>query len=397
MGAVKSNPIPTARLSDADLTYWRGQFPILSTTTYLVTHSLGAMPWGAREALNRYTEAWASRGVRAWEEGWWDLVSEVGDELAPLVGAPVGTVSLHQNVAVALAVALSCFEFEGERRKVVYADVEFPSVQYQLRELARIGGEPVRVESPDRAYPYEAMIAAIDERTKLAVVSAVVYHSAELVDLVPLAERCREVGVLLVVDAYQAGGTVPLNLVGSGVDLAVGGSVKFLLGGPGVGYLFVRPGLATELRPRLTGWMAHRRPFAFEAGDQDFRGEGSWRFLGGTPHVPALHAARAGYDVIAKVGLPAIRARSLELTGYLIESARSLGWRVVTPSEPERRGGSVTLDLPEADSLVRRLAEREILVDARPRAGVRVGPHFYNTREEVRRFVDAAAAIVKGK
>ncbi len=384
-------------LTEAEVARRREEFPILARTTYLVTHSLGAMPRGVREALANYADAWASRGVRAWEDSWWDMAAEVADELAPVVGAPAGSLSLHQNVAVALAVALSCFEFTGDRRRVVFAEVEFPSVVYQLRELERIGAEPVQVGSPDRSYPYQALLREIDERTKLVVVSRVVYHSAELVDLAPVAARCREAGAMLLVDAYQAGGTVPMDLVSEGVDLAVGGSVKFLLGGPGVGYLYVRPGLESRLRPRLTGWMAHRAPFAFEVGPQELREEARWRFLGGTPHVPALYAARVGYGVIREVGLPAIRARSLDLTARLIAAARERGWRVVTPVEDARRGGSVTLDLPEAPDLVKRLAAREILVDSRPRAGVRVGPHFYNTAVEVDRLVEAVEELLEDR
>lgn len=383
-----------ATLDAAAVARWREEFPILARSSYLVTHSLGAMPRGVREALGSFSDAWADRGVRAWEDSWWDLAAEVGDELAPVIGAPAGSVSLHQNVAVALAVALSCFEFTGDRRRVVHADVEFPSVVYQLEELARIGAEPVRVGAPGRVYPYEAMLDAIDERTKLAVVSRAVYHSAELVELAPLARRCRQMGALLVVDAYQAAGTVPMDLIAEDVDLAVGGSVKFLCGGPGVGYLYVRPGLEASLRPRFTGWMAHERPFAFEVGAQRLRPEASWRFLGGTPQVPALYAARVGYGILREVGVPAVRERSLGLTRLLMELATERGWRVVTPAEDARRGGSVTLDLPGAEALVRALAERDVLVDARPRAGVRVGPHFYNTEDEVRRFVDAVATLL---
>ena len=381
-------------LSAADVARLREEFPILARTTYLVTHSLGPMPRGVREALSAYADAWDVRGVRAWEDSWWDMAAEVADELAPLIGAPAGSVSLHQNVAVALAVALSCFEFTGDRRRILYSETEFPSVTYQLEELARLGAEPVRLGSPDRSFPFEALLGAIDERTRIVVVSRVVYHSAELVDLTAIAARCREVGALLVVDAYQAAGTVPMDLVAEGVDIAVGGSVKFLLGGPGVGYLYVRPGLTESLRPRLTGWMAHERPFAFDAGGQRLRPEGAWRFLGGTPHVPALYAARVGYGILREIGVPAIRERSLALTGRLIAAARERGWRVVTPPDDARRGGSVTLDIADAEGLVKEIGAREILVDSRPRVGLRVGPHFFTTEAEIDRFVEAVASLV---
>jgi len=363
-----------------DLLDYRGDFPILAETTYLINHSLGAMPAAAEERVLEYARSWKTRGVRAWEEGWWELPLTVGDQLARLIGAPPGSVSMHQNVTLAEAVVLSCFGFDGERRRIVYEQGNFPSVRYLYQAQARNGAE-IEVAPDD-----EGVVDAIDERTLLVPVTHVLYRSGRIQDIEAIVSRAHEAGALVVLDAYQSVGTVPLDVTALGVDFAVGGSVKWLCGGPGAAWLYVRPDLAATLEPALTGWQAHARPFAFEP-EQDYA-EGAARFLTGTPNVPALYAATAGYDVVEEVGVERIRARSVEQTELLLELLEEAGFDVGSPHDPARRGGTVVVKTPEFERVGQELVSRGILCDWRPETGLRLGPHFFNTDEELRFAVE---------
>lgn len=368
-----------------DLLDYRSEFPILADTTYLINHSLGAMPRGAEERLAEYARAWRERGVRAWGEGWWELPLTVGDQVGRIVGAPAGTTVMHQNVAVAEAVVLSCFRPAPPRKRVVYERGNFPSVRYLYQSRPEL--EVVVCEDD------EAVVAAIDERTLLVPISHVLYKSGEIQDVAAIVRRAHEVGAHVVLDAYQSAGIVPLDVTALGVDFAVGGSVKWLCGGPGNGWLYVRPDLAERLEPTVTGWQAHAEPFAFE---EELRyADGAARFLTGTPNVPALYAATAGYDLIEEVGVERIRARSLEQTGLAIELAQAAGFEVRSPLEPDRRGGTVTVHMPEFAAVHRELAEREIVCDFRPGAGLRLGPHFFTSDDELRHAIAQIAEILE--
>jgi kynureninase len=362
----------------AELHEYRERFPILGETTYLINHSLGAMPAAAAERVLEYTSAWNTRGVRAWEEGWWDLPLTVGDQIARLIGAPPGSVSMHQNVTIAEAVVVSCFDFDGPRRRVVYEEGNFPSVRY-LYQAQR--GADILV-----AADAEGVVEAIDERTLLVPVTHVLYKTGEIQDVEAIVARAHDVGALVVLDAYQSAGTVPLDVTALGVDFAVGGSVKWLCGGPGAAWLYVRPDLAATLEPALTGWQAHTRPFAFEA-EQDYA-DGAARFLTGTPNVPALYAATAGYDVIEEVGVERIRERSQEQTALLVELLDEAGFPAGGPVDPDRRGGTVVVQVPGSKRVNRELAERGVICDWRPDVGLRLGPHFFNTDDELRFAVE---------
>ena len=359
---------------------YRERFAILAETTYLINHSLGAMPAAAEERVVEYARNWNERGVRAWEEGWWELPLTVGDQIGRLIGAPSGSVSMHQNVTIAEAVVASCFTFDGPRRRVVYEDGNFPSVRYLYQAQERRGAD-ILVAADD-----EGVVEAIDERTLLVPVTHVLFKTGEIQDVEAIVAAAHEHGAYVVLDAYQSVGTVPLDVTALEVDFAVGGSVKWLCGGPGAGWLYVRPDLAATLEPTLTGWQAHARPFAFEP-EQDYA-EGAWRFLTGTPNVPALYAATAGYDVIEEAGVGPIRERSLELTTLLIELLDEAGFPVGSPRDPARRGGTVCVEPPDSKRVNRRLAERGVICDWRPDVGLRLGPHFYNTEDELRFAVE---------
>jgi kynureninase len=365
-----------------DLLKWRSEFPILHCSTYLISNSLGAMPRGVYDAMRGYADSWAERGVRAWEEGWWEMAVGVGDKIAPLIGARPGEISLHQNVTLIQAVIASCFDFRGSRNKIVMTDLEFPSIQYFYHEQRRLSARVELVESNNPVrMNLEKFLAAIDETTLLVPISLVLFRSSHIVDARAIIERAHRVGAHVILDVFQAAGTIPIDVRALGADFAVGGVLKWLCGGPGVGYLYVREDLRAKLRPALTGWIAHRRPFGFEAGAIDAR-EDSYRYLNGTPHIPALYACQPGLDILNSVGIHPIRAKSLRMTTRLLDGAKSRGWRVNTPENPAERGGTVSIDCPHAREVCRELLAREILVDYRPKAGVRFSPHFYNREEE---------------
>jgi kynureninase len=368
-----------------DLTAYRDRFPILAGTTYLINHSLGAMPAAAEERLAEYARTWRTRGIRAWGEGWWTMPLEVGDQIARIVGAGPGTTVMHQNVAVAEAIVLSCFRpVDPRRNRVVYEAGNFPSVRYLYQAQPDL--EVVVCEDD------EAVVDAIDERTLLVPISHVLFKSAEIQDVAAIARRAGEAGAHVVLDCYQSAGIVPFSLAGLGVSFAVGGSVKWLCGGPGNGWLYVRPDLAERLEPTFMGWQAHERPFAFEP---ELRlASGAQRFLTGTPNVPALYAATAGYDLVEEVGVERIRENSLRQTDLLIRLAEGAGFEVRSQRDPARRGGTVTVHVPDFEAVHRELGERQILCDFRPDAGIRLGPHYYNTDEELEQAVDAIGEIL---
>jgi kynureninase len=346
-----------------ELLCWRKEFPILNSTVYLA-------------------ETWATRGVRAWEEGWWEMPVRIGDLVGKIIGAGPGEVVMQPNVSICQSIVLSCFDWTVKRNKIVTDDLNFPSNLYVCQGAERLGARLVRVPSADGiTVPLERMLAAIDEETQLVSVSHVIFRSSYLQDLAAIACRAHEVGVKVVADIYHSAGTVPLNVRELGVDFATGGSVKWLCGGPGAGYLYARRELWPELKPRITGWMAHQVPFAFDPAGMDYADD-AFRFLNGTPAIPALYAARAGYEIILDAGVERIRAKSVHQTTRLIELAQEAGFRVRTPLNPLERGGTVVIDVPHGVEMTKELSRRHFLVDYRPGAGIRVAPHFYSQDEE---------------
>ncbi|MDQ4081570.1 MAG: aminotransferase class V-fold PLP-dependent enzyme [Actinomycetota bacterium] len=366
---------------------YRARFPILAETTYLINHSLGAMPADVERRVLEYAVVWKTRGVRAWGEGWWTMPMTVGDQIGRIIGAPPGSTVMHQNVAVAEAIVLSCFSLGGARNRIVYEEGNFPSVRYLYQAQARRGGEVVVV--PDDT----AIVDALDERTLLVPISHVLFKTGEIQDVEAIIRRAHEVGAYVVLDAYQSAGVVPLDVTTLGVDFAVGGSVKWLCGGPGNGWLYVRPDLAERLEPTSVGWQAHARPFSFEP-ELEYA-QGAARFLSGTPNVPALYAATPGYDLIEEVGVERIRANSLRQTDLLISLLEKAGFDVASPRDPARRGGTVTVFVPEFEAVHRELGERQIVCDFRPEVGLRLGPHFFTSDEELHFAVEQIAEIVE--
>ncbi|HEY7057184.1 MAG TPA: aminotransferase class V-fold PLP-dependent enzyme, partial [Vicinamibacterales bacterium] len=319
---------------------------------------------------------------------------ETGNLLAPILGVQPDTISMHQNVTVAQGIIGSCFRFDGRRRKIVMTDLEFPSNHYLYEGFRKYGAEIVYVPSPDAIeIDLERLLDEIDEKTILVPLSLVLFKSAFIVDALAVVEKAHKVGAHVVLDVYQAAGTVPMNLEAWEVDFAVGGSVKWLCGGPGAGYLYVRPDLGRTLQPTFVGWAAHETPFTFETGAIRYANPPE-RFQSGTPNVPSLYAARAGYEIVAAIGVPAIREHSLRLTRRLMDAAQAAGYRLNTPLGDHERGGSVIVDAPGGSAVADELIRRNVIVDYRPGAGIRIAPHFYNTLEEIDRAVETLSDVV---
>ncbi len=383
---------------DDALLRWRGEFPILERSTYLISNSLGAMPRSVAHRMQEYTDTWATKGVTAWKEQWWEMPRRVGDVIAPLIGARPGEVSMHPNITLMMATLLSCFEgkLQGPvRDAVVCEELNFPSVLYLLRKWTTTHGRRlILVPSPDGiTVDTSRMLDAIDERTLLVPISHVLFKSAYIQDVRAIIEKTHAVGALVLLDAYQSVGTVPVDVRSLDVDILLGGVLKWLCGGPGGGFLYVRPELARTLEPRLTGWVAHRRPFDFETGEIEYH-DGAFRFMNGTPSIPALYAATEGPKIIAQVGVDAIRQKSIRQTSAIIAEADRHGWAVHSPRPAEQRGGTVTLDVPHGFEVAQELIGRSILVDYRKGAGIRLAPHFYTSDLELSHALNQIRVIL---
>jgi len=376
------------------LLIWRDEFPILATKTYLINNSLGAMPRGVRDAFTEYTDLWAAEGVVAWDR-WLPLVGEVAAILEDIICAPRGSMTMSQNVTNALAAILSCMEYDGPRNQILHCAGEFPTVEYLLDGQRRAGAEVIRVGTDPLVFPEAELHRAISERTALVVLSHVLFRTAELIDVRPFVERAHEYGALVVLDAYQSMGAVPFNVQELGVDFLVGGSVKWLCGGPGAGYVYVRPEIVERLQPRDAGWFSHARPFGFEPPPIEFA-EGVARFIGGTPNIPAYYQAREGYKIIREVGVAAIREKAATQTELLYDGAKARGLTVNSPADFRRRGNHVTVDFPGAEAVKQELIRRDFVVDYRPGAGIRIAPHFYNGDDECRAVLDEIDSIRRG-
>ncbi len=372
-------------------TTWRPKFPILASKTYLINNSLGAMPASVRDAFAEYTDLWAGEGVVAWDK-WVPLVAETARVLEDIIHAPHGSMTMFQNATNAIAAILSCLEFEAPRNEIVYCAGEFPTVEYILDAQRRAGAEIVRVGDDPLVFPAEELLAAITDRTCLVVISHVLFRTAELVDPRPFVEQAHSLGALVVLDAYQSMGSVPFDVTELDVDFLIGGSVKWLCGGPGAGYLYAHPKLVDRLEPRTAGWFSHARPFGFEPPPIEYA-EGAGRFVGGTPNIPAYYQAREGYRIIREVGVEAIRAQARRQSQLVYDGALERGFQVNSPKDFDRRGNHVTVNLPGAEQMKNELIRRGFIVDYRPGAGIRIAPHFYNTDDECRAMLDEMVAI----
>lgn len=387
---------------DRSLTDWRAEFPILETCTYLISNSLGAMPRRVYDTLRNYADTWATLGVRAWAKPygehptWWELKGAVGDRIAPLMGAPPGSVLMHENASTANSILISALDFSDQRRdNIVICDQDFPSDVYSVTRGLPAHVQTRVVRSHDGiTIDTDQLLDAIDERTRLVSLSHVLFRSAYIMPAAEIVAKAHSVGAQVLLNGYHSVGVIPLDVTALGVDFYVGGTLKWLCGGPGGVFMYVRPDLLPSLQPRMTGWFAHQRPFAFDVEQFDLR-EDSYRLANGTPAIPALYAVQPGVEIIAEVGVTAIRANSVRQTALIIAHAEQAGWPINTPRDPDVRAGTVTLNMPNAYAVSRELLARNFVIDFREGAGIRIAPHFYNTDDEVLAVLTAITDILE--
>ena len=381
-------------MADALLAY-RDRFPTLRRGPYFAAHTLGPMPDTVPDALARFAAEWATDGVVAWT-GWLEQIRATGALLEGLFVAPPGSIALGPNVSVLAGQVLSCLDWSGERSRLVTTDLEFPTCDYLYRAQETLGAKVEAVPSRDLTVDLDRLLEAIDEHTALVAVTHVAFRSSALLDAAAVAARAHQVGALVLLDTYQSAGTVPIDVGALGVDLLVGGSVKWLLGGPGTGYLYARPEVAATLAPRLVGWFGHQAPFAFEPSPIAFAA-GAGRFVTGTPNVAAHVMAAEGYRIVAEAGVDAIRAKSRRQVARLLDGFQAQGARVRGPADPRRRGGSVVVDFDGAEQVTAELIARGYTCDYRPGAGLRLGPHLYTTDDECDAVVAEVAALRRAR
>lgn len=368
---------------------YRPEFPILEKTTYLVSNSLGPMPRTVPARLAEYGADWGELGVKAWARGWWEKPVDVGNEIAPLMNASAGEVVMMPNVTIAQSAVLSSIDFSGPRDTIVMTELDFPSVLYMYEQLAaRFGARIVTVRSDDgMTIDQDRLLAAIDERTRLVAISHVLFKSAFINDANAICEHAHNMGAMVSLDAFHSIGIVPVDVKRTGVDFLTGGVLKWLCGGPGGCFLYASPAVRDTLAPALTGWQAHSRPFAFE--ERMEYTPGPFRWLNGTPVIPALYASAEGAKIIRRAGVDAIREKSGRQTSRLIELADARGYKVFAPRDNKRRGGTVAIDVPHGYEVAQVLLAREILVDYRVGAGIRVAPYFFTRDDEIETLIGA--------
>ncbi len=372
-------------LSDDPLLAWRARFPALEKCVHMISHSLGCVPAQAEEDLAEYFDLWQTRSITAWDE-WIPEIGRAAARLERLLSAPAGSVTMHQNVSTVMAVLASCLDYGAGRDKVVYESLMFPTVSYVWKAEERRGAVVELVPSADgTTVDADAVCAAIDERTIVVPIQHVVFSSGFIQDVKKIAARAAEVGAHVILDCYQSIGTIPIDVVDLGVSFACGGSVKYLCGGPGAGWLYVRPDLIEKFEPRVTGWFGNAHPFAFTMPGQTYA-DTIWRYLGGTPAIAALYQSRAGHTIVGEIGVTRIREKSLTLTERAIGWVDELGFTLNSPRAADRRGGSVVFDFVGAADVCRELNRRRFFCDHRPGVGIRIAPHFYSKAEEVELF-----------
>ena len=386
--------------ADDQLLALREEFPILSTCTYLISNSLGAMPRGVYDKLKEYADTWATLGVRAWGTSafdnptWWNIKGAVGDQIAPLMGAPKGSVLVHENASIANSILLSSLDFsDTKRNKIVVSDMDFPSDVYTLQAMLP-QMEIVTVRTHDGiTLDTDELLDAIDERTRLVSLSHVLFKSAYIIPAAEIIAKAHKVGAQVLLNGYHSVGIIPVDVTALNVDFYIGGTLKWMCGGPGGVFMYIRPDLLKGLQPKITGWFAHAKPFAFQ--EQMELREDAYRLANGTPAIAALYAIQPGIEVLTQVGIDAIRAKSIRQTNLIVELADAAGYEVISPRLNAQRAGTVTVRPREAYAISRELIARNIVVDYREGAGIRIGAHFYNSDDEIRLTMQTIADILE--
>jgi kynureninase len=369
----------------AELEAFRTEFPILQTRTYLNSCSLGALSRRSMGYLGEYQALWNTMGASAWYELWMGRIGQLKQTVATMWNADETEIALSPSVSGALSSIASAIDY-SKRNKIVVAELDFPTLVYQW--LARNDVEVVRVPSDDGiGVPPERWAEYVDERTALVATSHVFYGTGYVQDLAPIAKAARDAGALFLVDGYQSAGQIRVDPRAVDADIYVAGPLKWLCGGPGIAFLWVRQERIAELRPTTASWFGARDQFQFRNDELEFRDDAG-RFSMGTPAVPTVYTALGGLEIFAEAGQDRIYERIAALTEDVVTLAREAGFELKIAEDPARRSGIILIRSDDAPAAVQRLADKNIIVDHR--AGyVRVSPHFYNTPEENRKFIAA--------
>ncbi len=387
-------PVPIA-IEHPDLVSYRAEFPILQRKTYMNSCSLGALSQRSMQGITQFMEMWNEWGAHAWYEIWMGQIAKARQKFATIIGAQLHEVAIAPNVSTALSSIATALDY-SKRNKVVMADMEFPTLAYQWLVKKRLGVECHFVESPDRVYVLpELFEPAVDDKTALVATSRVFFTSGYIQDMRAVADIAHKHGAYLLVDDYQGTGQIPLDVVAQDIDMLVTGTLKWLMGGPGLAFVYIREGLISTLEPTIAGWFGHRDQFQFKTREFAFRPDAT-RVEMGTPGVAAVYAGNGGMDIVQEISVERICERTRYLTNDLIARARERGWKVRAPREPERRSSIVMLELEHPEEIVKALVARNIITDSRPGL-LRISPYFYNTIEENAIVVEAIAEILESK
>ncbi len=381
--------------ASAQETAWRREFPITRDLVYLNNCSLTPLPIRGRAAIDRFTGEWTDLGGRAWYDHWVGEYEALRTDLARVLGATVDEIAIEPNVSAGLVGIASTFDY-AKRPKVIVSDLDFPTDGHAFLAVAPRGAQVEFVRSPDRVrVPLELFERAIDERTAAVCTGHVYFTTGWIQDVKALAEICHRKGARLVVDAYQSIGAFPFDVHAAGVDYLVGGTLKWLMGGPGIAFLYARRDVADAARPSAVGWWGVADPFAFDVEHLD-PGKGARRFEYGTPAVAAIYAARAGIGLLDEISIPTVRERHMLLSQRLVDGARAQGWTVRCPLEARERTAIVTLAHPEPQAAVDALRAQGVITDSRPGL-IRLSPHYFNTPGEIDRALEALAPLRAGR
>ncbi len=372
--------------AEVELERYRVEFPTLARKVYLNSCSLGALSTRSSRLLNEFTELWTDLGASAWYHHWVGVLAELRAGFARAIGAKPSEVALSPNVSTALSTIATCLDYR-QRNEVVVGELDFPTLTYQWLAKAREGVEVRFVRAQGYRQPLDGFEAALSDRTALLATSHVVFTTGHIQDIRALTELAHRRGALCLIDAYQSVGQLPVDVHRDRVDILIGGTLKWLLGGPGTAFLYVREDLIPTLSPTITGWFAHADQFAFDTRRLVYRDDAA-RFEFGTPSIPSAYIAKGGLEIVHEIGIERIRNRTSYLTQHLVDEALARGYRLGCPERPEERAGIVTIELADPAAVVAGLAERRIIVDHRPGV-VRLSPYFYNTPAENLAVLDA--------
>lgn len=388
------HPAPVA-IEHPELVAYRSEFPILQRKTYLNSCSLGALSHRSMQGLAQFMEMWNEWGAHAWYEIWMGEIAKVREKFAKIIGAQLHEVAIAPSVSAALSSIATALDY-SKRNNVVMADMDFPTLAYQWLVKERLGVECRFVESPDRIYtPPELFESRVDSKTALVATSRVFFTSGYIQDVRAVADIAHKHGAYILIDDYQGTGQVPIDVVKLDIDFLVTGTLKWLMGGPGLALVYIREGLIPQLQPTITGWFGHREQFKFKTREFEFRTDAA-RVEMGTPAVPTIYTANGGLDIVREIGVERICERTRFLTNDLVARARERGWTIRAPQEPDRRSSIVMLEFEHPEEIVEALLARKVITDSRPGL-LRISPYFYNTIEENAIVIDTIAEILESK